>query len=191
MALKSLLMGAAAVATISTVSCSDPVPPPSQGGAYVEINAAPAGVTPAGRKCSIQGHSAQIGNPPPSGSSPGKRVVDGEGGASVSCRVSKSGGGYKFNGTAQHNKVTFYVNGEVTSGAGTAKVTTYDPTSLATLGNPSDTPCEVTVTEPLQVASGRIWAAFKCPAFVDISQPDGPLFCEAEAGWFVFENCDE
>ena len=192
MSLRSLVVGAAALTAFSVAGCSDAVAPPSQAGVYVEINSAPLADTPPGRKCTILGYSAQIGNPPPSKSSPGKRVVDGEGGASVTCKVSKSGDVFKFQGKTTHKKVSFFASGEVTKGgAGTARVTEYDPESLRTMGNPTDTPCVVSVADPFEVANGRIYAEFHCPAFVDISQPDAELFCEAEVGWFVFENCDE
>ncbi len=196
MSLRTLMVGAAALTALSAASCSDAVAPPSQGGMYIEINAAPLTETPAGRKCTIAGHSAQIGNPPPNASSPGKRVIDGENGASVSCKVSKSGDVFKFQAKATHKKVSFFASGEVTpGGTGTARITEYDPPGTTgsglTLGSPADTPCEVSVEAPFEVAKGRIWGYFHCPAFVDISQPDAQLYCEAENGWMVFENCDE
>lgn len=187
----SMLVGAAGA--LCVIGCSDPVPPPPKGGMFISINAAPVAVTPAGRKCNIQFHDAAIGSPPPSAAAPGGRVTDGEGGARVSCRVSKSGDVFKITASAAHKKISFSVNGEIApKGKGTASIIESDPVSLVALRNPTDTPCVLSVeSEPLEVAAGRIWAHFACPAFVDATQPDGPLFCEAESGWFVFENCDE
>ncbi|HMR09514.1 MAG TPA: hypothetical protein PKA88_27230 [Polyangiaceae bacterium] len=190
MMLKGNLTAALGLSLLGTFGCSDPVPPPPQGGVNVNIRSAPSSVTPPNKKCTVGGHSAFVGSPPPDATKPGSRVVDGESGASVSCSVRKSGGVFKINGNATHKGVSFSVTGEVApEGTGTATILHRNPTVLETVKNEDAMPCTVSVADaPLQVATGRVWAKFSCPALIAAQQPT--LFCEGE-GFFVFENCDE
>ena len=190
MTLKGILTVAAGTGLLTTLGCSDPVPPPPQGGVNISVRSAPSSVTPAGKKCTVGGHQAFIGSPPPDASKPGSRVVDGEGGASVSCNVRKSADGFSINGNANHKGVSFSVTGSVMpAGTGTVTILHRNPTVLETVKSDQATPCTISVEDaPLQVASGRIWAKFSCPALTANQQPT--LFCEGE-GFFVFENCEE
>src|SRR5687768_7967606 len=63
--------------------------PAAQAAAYVHIMAADAAETPAGKSCNVQAHNATIGDPP-STTTKGLPVVDGEGGV-VTCSVTGSG----------------------------------------------------------------------------------------------------
>ncbi len=172
-------------------SCSDPVPPPYQAGVNIRIQSAPSSVTPAGKSCKYTPHSAFVGSPPPSANTAGKRVIAGEDGAKVKCSVRKSGDVFKLTGTASHKAVSFAVTGEVTpGGTGTGLIQHRNNTTLATLESPADQPCTIEVApEPLQAASGRIWARFSCPALTVRNEP--AVFCQTDEGYFVFENCDE
>lgn len=190
MMLKRHLAAAACCALFGSMSCSDSVPLPPQGGANVSVHSAPSTVTPAGKKCPVSGHSAFVGSPPPDATKAGSRVVDGENGATVSCAVRKSGDVFKVSGSATHKGVSLSVTGEVAlGGTGTAKIIHRNPTLLETIQSTDDAPCTISVADaPLQVATGRVWAHFSCPGMIANAQP--VLFCETE-GYFVFENCDE
>lgn len=191
MSVRRLLGGAVSAALLFGAACSDPVPPPSQGGLTIHIRSAPAGATPDGKSCQFNPHYAYIGSPPPGAGAPGSRVVDEESGASVKCAVRKSGDVFKVSASMSHKGVAFTVNGQLSpGGSGTATILHRNPTMLDTLQNPVETPCIIAVdVEPLQVATGRIWARFSCPGLISQKQPS--TYCEADEGWFVLENCDE
>lgn len=192
MTLRSLGSWAAMVGGLFVASCSDPAAPPPQGAMSIHIQSASSSITPTGKKCTIPAHNAQVAGTdtePPSGTNKGDTITDGEGGT-VKCEV--SGAGASFSGQLKRGKVSFSINGEIDdAGKGTASIQEFDPDSLTTLKNPEDMPCEITVLTDakgkLTVASGRIWAQFKCPGLITNDNP--ALFCSADDGYFVFENC--
>ena len=104
------------------------------------------------------------------------RVVDGESGAEVTCRVS----GDSFTGRLVTSRLMFDVNGTVSGGTGTATISEWDTTSQETLtGND----CALNVKS---FGPGAAWSQFNCAEF----SSDPTIVCSVE-GAFVFENCAE
>ena len=186
MMLRSLGFGMTALLGVFAAGCGDSASPSATGGLYFNLVSAAASDMPPGTTCNIKAHSAQIGSVPPSTSSHGSNVTDGENGAEVSCAV-----GGSFNGTMQKGNVSFFISGSVAKGGkGTAKVVEYDPQSLVQVESPDDKPCEVRVdTPPLTVGGGKIWAALYCPGLKGSSDPS--VFCAASPeSVFFFDHCD-
>jgi len=180
-----------AFGALTVLSCSDAVPPPAEGGVYFRIYPG-ANVAP-GTACNrTTGHEARIpsgtspeaqGIGPFTANSPGTPAVDGESGATVSCRVS----GSSVSGRINLGNISFGVSGgKVPANEnGTANVSSYDPQGLS-MQSPPGTPCSVT---PLKIQSGAAWATFRCPVYTDLSSPNQSA-CAAE-GVFLLQNCDE
>jgi hypothetical protein len=114
------------------------------------------------------------------------KVVDGEAGALVSCRVVKTTMGFDFEGAIQLGSKSLTVKeGTLADRKGTAHVDIQNSESLPiTLSSPVAN-CTIDVSrQSLQVAAGAMWATFTC-ASVEHAPSD---FCAAD-GVFVFENC--
>jgi hypothetical protein len=187
MMLRTLALAATTLTALGALGCSDPVPPPSQGG--VSINIGPASPQPDGTSCQrTTGHNALIGNPPPTQSAKGGPVVDGEGGAEVSCRVSGAGR-FSVSGKVKAGSVTFSLRGGELSaekdGTGTGSVASFDTKGL-NLSAPTTTPCTLTT---VQVKAGAAWGRFECNAYVDSQSPTN-AHCRS-TGVFLLENCDQ
>jgi hypothetical protein len=187
MMLRTLALAATTLTALGALGCSDPVPPPSQGG--VSITISPASPQPPETSCQrTTGHSALIGNPAPNQSARGTPVVDGEGGAEVSCRVSGAGR-FSVSGKVKANAVTFNLRGGQMSaekdGTGTGSVASFDVKGL-TLGAPTSTPCTLTTIE---VKAGAAWGRFECNAYIDSQSPTS-AHCRA-TGVFLLENCEQ
>jgi hypothetical protein len=163
------------VLALSSFGCSEDAAPPAQGSLYIEL--APATGAPAGAQCPSVGHSANIGNPPPTSTSPGQRVEIG------GCRVSGDG---SFNGKISQGTVSFTMQGQATQGGvGKGSIVYYDNTIAVTMA--SENGCDISVNKGnLQVTGGRIWAEFSCPQIVALPT----AYCKA-SGVFVMENCSE
>jgi hypothetical protein len=138
-------------------------------------------------------HNMQIakkGQSPPSHETnqAGGRVEDGSEGFSVSCKIHGSND-FTISGAINGGASAFSFSGSVTKGnSGQGSIAEYDSSFQTTVA--STDPCTFTVTpDPLQVASGRIWATFSCPTVLDQSAPTTTT-CAA-SGEFVFENCEE
>jgi hypothetical protein len=170
--------------------------PAAQAAAYVHIMAAEAAETPAGKSCSVETHNATIGNPP-STTTKGLPVVDGEGGV-VTCSVTGSGT-FAFSASATYGSTSFAImEGSITAGgSGTAIIQVCDATTTFCLQSPAQPDpegfggrCNVFVDQDsLEVSAGRIWARFECPALANDSTPN--VWCAADSGVFVLENCDD
>ena len=189
MKLRFLGLAVAALGAWGMIGCSSAAKSDPVGGLYIEIGSASSTDTPLGQKCTITPHAAQVGVVPPSQLDKGKPVTNDSGGASVSCSV---GGGsqIKFSAALSKNNVSFGIQGTVAKGGkGTASIHVYDPTSLTTLQNPADKPCNVYVDSPPLTAGGsKLWARFDCPALVSPSEP--VIYCAATTGFMYFDNCD-
>jgi hypothetical protein len=179
------------------MGCSDPPPPPANGGLHLELRGAPS--TPAGLACPTSGstHDFGLANSDgsiasPSASTPGTPLIDGEENARIRCTV-KGGGPFQFDGeinglalrrtTAMREPIRLTVfGGSVASGMpGTAQASIYTQDSLG--GDLStDAPGEPCTFTPLQVEAGRLWSQFSCRV------ADTPHFCQA-SGVVLFENC--
>lgn len=116
-------------------------------------------------------------------------IVDGEGGAAVSCKVSGNLR-FTFEGSLQLGGQALKVQNGVLGddGLGTADITVVDaqhfPGSLA-----SPAPCSIDATsspgQNFQVKAGSMWAAFDCPSI-----ERAPSDSCAASGVFVLENCE-
>jgi len=172
------------IAGLSALSCSDPVAPPAQGAMGINVTTKPP--SPAG-VCNIKAHNAQIGANPPTSSAPGDRVIDGQDGAAVRCSVSGSGA-FSISGSLSQGPTSFQISGSFNGTTGTGTAAEYDPENGQFLSSKPDD-CTITVAPPQEIASGRIWADFKCASFFNESVPSTTQ-CAA-TGHFVFENCAE
>jgi hypothetical protein len=117
------------------------------------------------------------------------KVVDGEAGARVSCRVVETENGFVFDGEIAMNGRGLRVTNGVSAGTqGEAAIhlveTAYLPGALSS----SAANCRIDVdrnnSAGLQIAAGSMWAAFQCPG---VQSPPSD-YCEA-SGFFVLENC--
>ena len=179
---------------VLAAGCSDPVPPPSQGG--VRINYRPSTIAQSGA-CSIGAHTVGVAQggayPQHTTGNPGKRVVDGQDGAEVRCRVTGANS-FVFSGSLSKDAVSFSVAGRVEKGGeGTGTVAASDSQTAQHVFSPvqsqQDPDCTFKVNEnKLEVAPGRIWAVYDCPATRDTVNFD--IVCGL-GGEFVLENCDQ
>ena len=119
-----------------------------------------------------------------------KHIADGEGAATVSCKVSGNLR-FTFEGSLQLGRVALKIQNGVLGDdrLGTADITVADAQALQ--GSLSSaTPCSIDATnsagQQFQVKAGSIWAAFDCPS---VEQP--PSSSCAASGVFVLENCEQ
>ncbi|MEZ4222683.1 MAG: hypothetical protein R3B13_17205 [Polyangiaceae bacterium] len=160
--------------------------PPAQGGLSLSVDASSS--PPSGASCTIQAHTASIGQPPPDAANPGGRVVDGQDGASVTCAVRPSASGFDVTGIISRAGISFGIQGKVAAdGTGTADVTYFDPASAITLKSPASTPCQLSAPQASTVSAGRIWAGIQCPGLAGEATP--ALYCAGQ-GHLILENCD-
>lgn len=186
-----------AVVALAGVGCSDPVPPPAQGAFIARITA--VSPTPLGKSCpSGTAFSYDVPDVPDSAPteelSPNTylhKIIEGEGGGAVSCRV--SGDGAAFEG-----RIAIPDKGkslEIRSGTlgadrkGTARIAVGNSAELSTTLSSPMANCKIDAQASgnrLEVAPGRIWATFDCPS---VESPPSD-YCAAR-GTFVLENCDK
>jgi hypothetical protein len=185
-------------------SCSDPVPPASQGAASIAFANPddPTGTSTA--RCPVPHTSTApiltAGNVRTTDVSKGSIAIDGENGNLVQCTVSPGGGGYNVYAkihsdvtTAQGRQWSDIVISNLTIGAGGVDV----PGMLTVMDNitdqiaylsPSTDPCKFTVTGgSLGIGGGKIWGKVACPTLKDPANAGGDK-CKA-TGYFIFENC--
>jgi len=182
-----------AVPVLAALGCSDPVPLPAQGAISLSVQKPITSVN--GSTCPESGHVYDVsdGNRPPSESTPGESVIDGEGGAKVSCSVRKSGTSYVFSGSfsgttssAPIYPITVSFRDGVINAdkvTGTANVSVYTPVLAASFG--STAPCTFHVIGG-NVKGGSIWASFTCGS---LANPPAQV-CSVGSSVIVFENCD-
>jgi hypothetical protein len=186
MKIDSLGRLAAGVALVA-LGCSDPVPPPAQGSLSVSV-----GPPFAGGACPSTGFNQKISlgdGPDHRKNDPGDRVIDGQDGASASCRVVGGGTSFNFSGSLERLSNAFTVTGTVTKGGtGTGQSSMFFPDVADVIT--SSEPCNIKVdTAPLEVAPGRIWGTIECPTMAVADRPGGAS-CGAR-GEFVLENCEQ
>jgi len=185
--LRGFGLGATALAMCFTVGCGGSDKPPAEGG--LTLNIGTALDPPDGKACTIKSHYASLGSVPPSATTKGKPVVDGEGGR-VSCSAS-GGSTVTFGGSISKGTVSFRIfDGQVPKdGVGTALIQEKDPDSGTQLETPADSPCTVDVSkEELRANDDTIWAELVCPALISKDQPS--LFCAVSSGILLLQNCD-
>lgn len=142
--------------------------------------------------CPVTDKTYVVGAPEgPSSMTPGIRLIDGEGGAKISCAVNGTGP-YTFSGTIQAttpelDSVTFtisdgVVNADGLTGSASLSVTTTDLVGSYSSGFRA---CPIRVVDD-QIKRGSIWATFSC----DLIWPSAIGVCTVGESAFVFENCD-
>lgn len=183
-----------AVFALGSLACSDPVAPAAQG-AFVTTIKAPS-PAPQGKSCPTS-VSFTYDVPKILDSKPLEaldqdtylhKTIDGEGNASVSCKVT----GSSFSGRIVLGGRALSI-ADGTLGAdkkGTARITVTNSESLSTsLISPSAN-CAVdaagTSSNKFQVKGGSMWASFNCPS-VEAAPNE---YCTA-SGVFVLENCEQ
>lgn len=183
-----------AVFALGALACSDPVAPAAQG-AFVTTIKAPS-PAPSGKSCPTS-VSFTYDVPKVLDSKPTEaldqdtylhKTVDGEGNASVSCKVTSS----SFSGRiVLGGRALSIANG--TLGAdkkGTAQITVTNSESLSTSLISPTANCAVdaagTPSNKFQVKDGSMWASFNCPS-VEAAPNE---YCTA-SGVFVLENCEQ
>ena len=194
-----------AVPILAAFGCSDPVPLPAQAAINLQVGGpgstcpGPGNVYPVGRLITdpsdpTKKHKIALF---PSDTDPGKSVVDGESGTTVSCSV-RGKGPFTFSGSlhatsndAMQDLITVtFSNGVVNSdkATGTVDVGVFTPQLDATFTSGS-MPCTLKVINQ-QVKGGSIWADFSCPSLT--APPSG--VCSSgvtpSVSTVVFENCD-
>jgi hypothetical protein len=155
--------------------------PPAKGGSHFAVTSGGCNVAAS--------FPIPIGGQPVSSTYLGARVEDGAQGASVDCRVVRSGDGFAFDGNVQEDARAFTIIANVAPDdadgyAGSGTVWHTDPASPALYSD--DGACAVTVLPNQDIAPGRVWGNFQCAT---VSAPNQPgIACSAQ-GSFVFENC--
>ena len=154
----------------------------------MQIGATPN--APTSKSCIVGDHISVLGKPPPDETAPGGRVVDGENGSIVQCKVVEAGGGHDIDLSVESNGKSFRLVGRVeASKTGTASLNYTSVVVHYPAQTPPSEPCQIDVsTPPLQVSRGKIYGAFACPALESAAQPK--LYCKVDRGFFVFENCE-
>jgi hypothetical protein len=182
--------GCALALILLSSACSDGTTITSRAAVRITVN------TPEepGRQCMFGPHEAYVGGDPdlklPDAFNFGRRVVDEEDGATISCKVTGSET-FRISGSARRGGVMLTVRGEVPNaefedgetGEGEVQVITSKTVGQSLVPVEGAT-CTLT---PVKVAPGRIWAQYRCPLLEASRQQN--TFCSA-AGFFVFENCD-
>ena len=168
-----------AALSLGAAACSDPVSPPAQAAIAIQKRSVSDCFQIADNTLSEpEGTEAFIAimnqsTPPPDDI----RIVDGEGGATVSCDVSGSG---TFRGNLRTSRTSFVVtDGQASGDTGTALITQWDHVSQETLTGS----CTLGIKS---LRGGAVWASFDCPMF---NAP--PTINCAGSGVLIFENCGE
>lgn len=173
----------ASLLALSALSCGDAVPPPAE--AAVSITLSPSGTAGAQYTCSFHTLSWTSGTAPTSNET-GGLLVDGQDGASVSCKV-KGDGTYTITGSVKFEDSRFDLGGSISeSGTGTVSVSLWDKNLLTSIQDPA---CTITVGQSsLAVESGALWAQVACSHF---TTPDNRYLWCAGTGIVVFKSCEE
>jgi hypothetical protein len=166
--------------SVFALGCSDPVPDPAEGAMILTLDSP---IDTPGASCPIVGAQTNIGNPPPTLSSPGGKVKEG-----VKCAV-RGGGTFNFSGEIPLGNVYFFASGSVTEGGtGSATVSAQGHITGESFKTVGGRLCTVGVDQgSLQVGPGRIFARVSCDSL------QGSMSSRAcgATGVFVFERCDD
>lgn len=168
----------------ASLGCSDPVSPTPQGAFNVTFgNVSGSGITCPATQPTAQLIVGTVG--------PGQFAteIDGENGATITCRVAKSNAGFIVSGKVLKGTQQFYLAsvgvGEGMDNAGPA-VSVAGPNTGGKFYSPEgDATCTFTVIE---AAEGRAWLAFECPDMSTGSAVNER--CSLYQGYVVFENCE-
>jgi hypothetical protein len=117
----------------------------------------------------------------------GTRVEDGKSGASVECKVKKSGGGFNLSGSIKQGD-SFFVSGHVDqTGEGTYSGSGSVSFYASSWGSVSSSTCTFTVSATQEIGDGRVWATAFCTNSRAGNEPGNS--CEYSAS-FILENCE-
>jgi hypothetical protein len=152
--------------------------PSARGGVYVTLAPTASG------SCPSQGHSKSIGVVPPSFTSPGETIGDGEAGASVACSVTGSTT-FSLSARIAQAGTELTLTGEAPGrGIGSGLVEYTDDVIGIQLSSPESMPCTIqTHDEPMQASPGSVFAQLSCSILGGTSSE-----CSL-AGTFVFDGC--
>jgi len=190
-------------------SCSDPVPPASQGSASIHLQNPAAG----GASCSPGVHwanapTAQMSTEQTTGLGRAKDIIiDGEQGRHFSCAVKASGDTFGVSGEMvvpafDKNKMQLPIPTRISLNIPSIqKDQTNAMGSMLVADNESagaglqSTTCQfsvkadMTTNKSLAIAPGKIWASVTCTGLKDNKDPSSS--CDVDVGYFVMENCDQ
>lgn len=172
----------ALTSALLAAGCGSSDPPIGQGAWLASVGFVPG-------TCSLSGHNGSVGEV--SASTKTEVVTDGVDGASVTCSVTGSS--------------EFSVEGDVSRGANRLRVEVSGLSSAATIDAPvkgsvsiqtpntvneySSSSCNFYFeSEKQEVAAGRAWVSFECPAIQHLSTRST---CKITHGVILLENCLE
>lgn len=163
-------------------------PPPAQGAMAFSVKApSPA---PPGKSCPTA--SAFTTELPPNGGLDGDtylaNIVDGEGTAAVSCRVTGSSP-FELSGQLTSGGRGLLIEGTLSADqTGVGRVTVVDSEHLSSplVGSSCTLSAQKGVDDKLQLKPGSVWGRFSCPAV----EAAPSTLCGAD-GFFVLENCEQ
>jgi hypothetical protein len=192
-------------------SCSDPVPPASQGSATLHFNGPTMDAVMAGKMCQAGTHyttapsTYEVTQYTSGTTRPKDVIIDGEQGRQFSCSVKASGD--KFVVQGQLNVPAFdkdmkpvpiptIIQVGTTIGKGQADATGNVVISDNDTGGASysSTACVFSVKSDatnakLAIDAGKVWGQVTCPSVSDSSVPNSS--CQIDSGYFILENCDQ
>ena len=196
-------------------SCSDPVPPASQGSASIHFNGPNMADAAAGKMCPPGTHwanapTAQTADQQTTGATrPKDTIKDGEQGRDFKCSVVASGDKFAVSGTMKvpafdkdmkqlplptQIQITRLTIGKGESGA-TGSLSVADFPSAGNFYQSQSSDCvfsvqsDPTTNKMLAVDAGKIWGKVTCPSVNDPSDPSSS--CAIDLGYFILENCDQ
>jgi hypothetical protein len=175
------LVGLPIAALAALTGCSDPVAPPAQTGWTVNFQRTSVG-------CEIASHTMKVGDVNEKDRT--KVIVDGKGGADISCTV-KGSSSFAVTDTSAlyQGRVLAMEIPSITKNAKQATpakgVVAYASEITVDTYQPNMTPCDFFFMDGTGegVAAGKIWVAFNCPEVI------GEMSTCAMSGAALFENC--
>lgn len=193
----------AALAALVVAGCSDPVPPSPRGNVVFTLTGCTtySGAVGADLYADVSTRFTQL--PATDGTSPGRRIEDGDGGSQISCTVD-GGDTHRVEativGTQSHPSAKFQENVGIsiadgwiqeteTGGSGEARISIL--TGGVTYETAEGSVCTLSLDSSrsdneFMVDTGRVYARFDCQELVDLPTTG----CRA-AGAFVLERCKE
>jgi hypothetical protein len=183
-------------------ACSDPIPPAAQGAASIHFGKTATDLCNPGIHVANAPYLRQGGQVVTGTASPAYKLVDGQDGGQVTCRVAPSGGGYSVSGslaspaqnaagmTLQSTIIDISIPSIAENQSGAkGSLTVNDDKTQSTYQSGQDG-CVFSVSgQQLGIAPGRIWASVTCAHLSDPLNGSGAT-CSAD-GYFVLENCSQ
>jgi hypothetical protein len=191
-------------------SCSDPVPPASQGSATLHFTGISPEATMAGKMCQagikfVTAPSTYEASEYTSGTTrPKDTVIDGEQGRQFSCSVKASGDKFVVNGSMnvpafdkdkKPLNIPTQIRVSTTIGKDESGATGMVVVSDDTIGSTyQSSTCTFSVSHDmganakLAIDAGKVWGSVNCP---DIGDPQATASSCTLVGYFILENCDQ